>query len=55
MEAEHDKIVQCKNDKCLYNKKMYVPDTDTLQFCCGRKSKITRLDENGKCVWQPEK
>ena len=54
-EAKSDKLVQCKRTKCLYNMKMYVPPTDTLQYCCGRKSKIIRLNENGECAYHPDK
>ena len=49
-EAEYRFLVQCKNTNCMFNEKMYVPATDTLQFCCGRATTIQRLDENGKCV-----
>jgi hypothetical protein len=49
-EAEHRFLVQCKDTNCMFNKKMYVPRTDTLQLCCGRLTDMIRLDENGKCI-----
>ena len=53
--AEIDKLVQCKQVKCLFNEKQYVPMTDTQQYCCTLKSKILRLDDQGRCQYQPEK
>ncbi len=50
MEAKADKLVQCKYTSCIFNKRIYVPFTDTQQNCCCRKSNIIRLDENGKCI-----
>ena len=47
---QHNKLVQCKNTKCIFNKKKYVEITDTLQYCCNRKTNIIRLDEEGKCA-----
>lgn len=54
-EAEYRFLVQCKRLKCLWNKRMYVPITDTMQNCCGRVSDIIRLDENGECSYHPDK
>ncbi len=48
--AEHRFLVQCKNANCMFNKKLYVPVTDTLQLCCDRAQTIMRLDENGTCI-----
>lgn len=54
-EAHSNRLVQCKRIRCLFNMKMYVPQTDTLQYCCGRASKIIRLNENGECIYHPDK
>jgi hypothetical protein len=45
-----NRTVQCKNTNCIFNKKLYVPPTDTLQLCCNKQGRILRLDENGKCI-----
>lgn len=53
--TQHNKLVQCKRQKCLFNKRIYVNATDTMQNCCIHKATIIRLDENGKCVYHPDK